>query len=325
MNQFDFRQLAQNIDTSNLMGCDCSFANIFLYQKKYNTTLQIHDNILFRYNQKDDGTTTFYFPIPLKSQNKESSSRDSSADSSNFLKTALGFIINNFEKPAFHLIPEAQKNQIDSCLKEFFPEHHVSWTECRDDADYLYLQSQMSELPGPVLQKKRNHINRFLRTYENRWSFNIFSAEPDKPVSSDDEKILKDILFVEEQWLLEKQNPENQANPDLQTELDIIKNALNNAAFLKLKGGVLYVDQKPVAMTLASPICDSVIDIHFEKALAEPAKNGAYAMINNQFAKTCNAFTYLNREEDLGIEGLRKAKLSYQPAVLLNKFFGPLN
>ena len=100
---------------------------------------------------------------------------------------------------------------------------------------------------------------------------------------------------------------------------------MKTAGLLKLKGGVLYIDEKPVAMTLASPISSLVLDIHFEKALSSVAKDGAYAVINNLFAKTCTNYKYLNREEDLGIEGLRKAKLSYKPALLLNKFFGSLN
>lgn len=95
MNQVDFNDLSQNLDTSSLMGCDSSFANIFLYQKKYNTSLQIYDNILFRYKQQKDGSTFFYFPIPIKTnvppKNDESES---------FIKTALTFILGNFEKPA---------------------------------------------------------------------------------------------------------------------------------------------------------------------------------------------------------------------------------
>lgn len=95
MNQVDFNDLSQNLDTSSLMGCDSSFANIFLYQKKYNTSLQIYDNILFRYNRQKDGSTFFYFPIPIKTnvppKNDESES---------FKKTALSFILGNFEKTA---------------------------------------------------------------------------------------------------------------------------------------------------------------------------------------------------------------------------------
>ena len=77
-------------------------------------------------------------------------------------------------------------------------------------------------------------------------------------------------------------------------------------------------------MTLASPISASVLDIHFEKSLSEPAKNGAYAAINQFFAQNCNFYEYLNREEDLGIPGLRKAKLSYKPDIILDKFSGIL-
>lgn len=317
MNQIDFNVLSQNLDTSSLMGCDSSFANIFLYQKKYNTTLQIHDNILFRYNQQKDGSIFFYFPIPIKTnvppKNDESES---------FIKTALTFILDNFPQPAFHLITQEQKNLIDSCLSQNFPNRSINWNSDRGDADYLYLQTELSELHGPVLQKKKNHINRFMRTYENRWSFKNFNLSDSTANEQNFSSIAQDILFVEEQWFTERNGQEN---PDLLAEFEIIKNALNNAKLLKLQGGVLYIDEKPVAMTLASPISPLVLDIHFEKALSLAAKDGAYAVINNLFAKTCTDYKYLNREEDLGIEGLRKAKLSYKPAMLLNKFFGSLN
>ena len=95
MNQVDFNDLSQNLDTSSLMGCDSSFANIFLYQKKYNTSLQIYDNILFRYKQQKDGSTFFYFPIPIKTNVPP---KNDEAES--FIKTALTFILGNFEKPA---------------------------------------------------------------------------------------------------------------------------------------------------------------------------------------------------------------------------------
>lgn len=315
-NNFDFTQLATTLDTSNLMGCDCSFANIFLYQKKYSTTLQIHDNILFRYNQQDDDSACFYFPIPLKTA---LASEKNGSFTSDFIKTALSHILTNFEKPRFQLITQDQKELIDSCLAQHFPGKTIQWNCDRGDADYLYLQSDLSDLPGPVLQKKKNHINRFMRTWENRWHFKCFS---DAKSETERTRLFSDVLAVEEQWFTERSGQENS---DLTAELEIIKNALKNAELLKMQGGVLYIDEKPVAMTLASPVSDSVLDIHFEKAISSAAKDGAYAVINNQFAKTCSAFTYLNREEDLGIEGLRKAKLSYKPAILLNKFYGSLN
>lgn len=85
-----------------------------------------------------------------------------------------------------------------------------------------------------------------------------------------------------------------------------------------LSGAVLYVDNKPVAMTLGSQISEKVYDVNFEKALRE--YDGVYAVINNEFAKTLTKYEYINREEDMGIEGLRKSKLSYNPIMILDRF-----
>ena len=80
----------------------------------------------------------------------------------------------------------------------------------------------------------------------------------------------------------------------------------------------VYVDNKPVAMTLGSEISDKVFDINFEKALRE--YEGVYAVINHEFAKTLTKYQYINREDDMGIEGLRKAKMSYNPHLILKMF-----
>ena len=85
-----------------------------------------------------------------------------------------------------------------------------------------------------------------------------------------------------------------------------------------VKGAVLYVDSKPVAMTLGSEISPKVYDINFEKALRE--YDGVYAVINNEFAKTLTQYEYINREEDMGLEGLKKSKLSYNPVIILDRW-----
>ena len=110
--------------------------------------------------------------------------------------------------------------------------------------------------------------------------------------------------------------------PVLKLELQSIELALKNAELLRFTGGVLYVKGEPAAMTLASPISDSVLDVIYEKAIEEYEKNGVYAVINQQFSKRNGSYLYLNREEDMGVEGLRKAKLSYKPTLILEKFYG---
>lgn len=308
MNLLDFEYLENNLDTKNLYGSDSCIANLFLLQKKYNTQLKIHKNILFRYYTGDENRTGYGFPIPLKA--------DSNTANPDFLKTALEFIFEDTSSqnhtPAFCLVTQEQKNQIDSCLAKYFPNRHISWKTNRDDCDYIYLRENLAELPGSHYQKKRNHISRFNRTYGTNWEFKAFPENP----------VFDDILNVAQKWFEEK---DGQNNPILQLEHQSIKYALENAELLRLRGGVLYIKEEAAAMTLASPISDSVLDVIYEKCTEEHERNGAYAVINQQFAKRNNSFLYFNREEDMGVEGLRKAKLSYKPSMILEKFYGQLS
>ncbi len=110
---------------------------------------------------------------------------------------------------------------------------------------------------------------------------------------------------------------------DLLIEQEIINYALDNFVFFArnagMSGGVLFVGDEPVAFCIASTLSPFVMDVHFEKCIAPFATDGGYAVINNEFAKTIRT-QYINREEDLGLEGLRKAKLSYYPEIVLGKF-----
>ena len=96
--------------------------------------------------------------------------------------------------------------------------------------------------------------------------------------------------------------------------------ALENLVSFDMRGILLYVDNKPVAMALGSEISPLCFDINFEKALTE--YDGSYSVINQEFAKRLTAYPYINREEDMGIEGLKKAKLSYHPAIIYDRYDG---
>ena len=91
-----------------------------------------------------------------------------------------------------------------------------------------------------------------------------------------------------------------------------------------MTGGLLYVDDKPAAFCVASLLSAAVTDVHFEKCLFEYARDGGYAVINNEFSKSVKT-EFINREEDLGIVGLRKAKLSYYPEEILEKYNGTIH
>lgn len=306
MNLLDFEFIAENLETSDLYGSDSSVANMYLLQKKYNTQFKIKKNILLRYYTGDENRTGYAFPLFLKSS-------DTILSLDEKLKLALELIFEDAaeEKRAvcFCLITQEQKNQIDSCLDRYFSNRRISWKTNRDDCDYVYLQKNLAELLGSNYQKKRNHIARFNRTYGTDWEFKYYPQND----------IKDDIIQVAETWFQEK---DGENILDLCLELESIKAALENHELFKLRGGVLYIHGKPAAMTLASPISADVLDVIYEKSIFEYEKDGAYAVINQQFAKRSDSFLYLNREEDMGIEGLRKAKLSYKPTIILDKFYG---
>ena len=207
-------------------------------------------------------------------------------------------------------------------IQDNFSNRLVNWNTDRADSDYLYFQKNLSELPGTTFHKKKNHISRFYRTFENVFAFKKFPEN----------KIESDMLSVAENWLEEKKQSTKILNEHADTETDdlkkledekeSIKTALECASIFSFTGGVLYINGQPVGMTLASPVSSDALDIIYEKVLLSVAKEGGYAAINQLFAKTCKGYIYLNREEDLGIEGLRKAKLSYHPDILLDKFYG---
>ena len=163
-------------------------------------------------------------------------------------------------------------------------------------------------MSGKKLHRKRNHISSFSRIYDD------VHFEELSPANA------PDALAVAEKWLDERIG---EPSADELGELDCIKKALAGMSVLGLSGGLLYVGNEPAAMTIVSRISASCADVHYEKAWGEYAQNGAFSVINRMFAASelipCD---YINREEDMGIPGLRTAKESYYPAFKLKKYYG---
>lgn len=307
MNLQDFEYLSSNLDSASLFGSDSSIANLFLLQEKYNTELKIQKNILLRYYYGVENRSGYGFPLPMKNAPE------------NWLKTALELIFDDAQaqnRPVrFCMITGEQKTLINDCLAQHFPNRTIAWKTNRNDCDYIYLRSNLADLPGSQYQKKRNHISRFNRTYGLCGTDWEFKSYPDNDIAAD-------ILTVSQKWYEEKNGESEEV---LRLEHQSIELALQNSELLNLRGGVLYIKGQPAAMTLAAPISPDVLDVIYEKSFGEYEHNGAYAVINQQFARRCTSFLYLNREEDMGVEGLRKAKLSYKPEMILEKFYGELS
>lgn len=291
----DAEKLYMAACSANLMGCTDSYANIILYRKKYGTQVcYCGGNVLRKYDaleatEKDISSTRTLYGFPIGTGD---------------MRAAIEFLhkdaAENGKPPAFPLLTDRQKLFLETKMPNKY-----TFTERRSDSDYVYLTKALAELPGGKYHKKKNHISQFMRKHPDA----VY-----RPLTTGN---AGDALSVEETWFAANGGA---GDYDKEAERGIISEALALLDVLNLSGGVLYADNKPIAMTIGSAITEKIADIHFEKAIPEYDRDGAYAVVNQEFAKTMTKYEYLNREEDMGIEGLRKAKLSYHPDILLAKW-----
>lgn len=182
----------------------------------------------------------------------------------------------------------------------------------RNSCDYIYDIENLATLPGRKYQRKRNHLNRFRQNH------------PDCRMVCIDESLLPEVEKMTAAWY------ESRRTPDTRDEYHLEQVALRRAfekwTELGLEGVALVEDGRILAMTAGSFLNENTFDVHFEKALEEV--DGAYAAINQAFAAYLHGkypnLRWLNREDDLGLPGLRKAKLSYYPDHLVVKFWANL-
>ena len=187
-------------------------------------------------------------------------------------------------------------------LEEAFP-GEFSYIPERDYFDYIYLREDLATLKGKKFQAKRNHVNKFKKQYA--YEYEPLTAE-----------LVPECLDFEAKWY--KANRTDDDQEELTDERKSMIFALNHFKELNLLGGAIRIDHKLVAFTFGSPINQDTFGVHVEKA--DTDYDGAYSIINQEFASRIpEQYVYVNREEDLGIPGLRKAKLSYNPTILLPK------
>jgi Uncharacterized conserved protein len=178
--------------------------------------------------------------------------------------------------------------------------------EDRDHADYIYLAEKLATLSGKKLHGKRNHINRFIE--DGNWSFEPMSSES-----------AVECLAMLDTWTLESRDV---LDVGLSAEHHAIQQAVEFFDALEMEGGILRRDGRLIAFTMGEKINSDTFNIHFEKAY--PDIQGAYPMINREFVRHIMEkhpeIVYINREDDMGIENLRQAKMSYHPEFLVKKF-----
>ena len=204
----------------------------------------------------------------------------------------------------FPLVIRGLERRHMAALETLYP-GGFSFTEDRDYADYVYEAERLQTLGGKKLHGKRNHINRFIE--EHDWRF----------------ERLTPALFPACRALLDRwAATEEDTDGSVAVEHRAIERAFAHYEALGLLGGALFAEGELVGFTIGEKLASDTFDVHFEKSLSEI--NGAYPMVNREFVKLiCSLdanIRYVNREDDMGLENLRKSKSSYDPCFLLEKF-----
>lgn len=265
--------------------CDLSFSNLCSWRFLYNTQFAIVDGFLV-FKFWAGGELAYMMPI-----------------GEGDLKKVLNDLIEDAhrENEPFCMLG------VCSCMREeleaIMP-GQFTFTADRDYADYIYLRSDLATLKGKKFQSKRNHINKFRNMYPDH---EYTPITPDK---------IQECMELEAKWCKANDCDKQEGTGN---ERRALTYALEHFEELGLTGGILYVNGEIAAFTFGMPINKETFGVHVEKA--DTNIEGAYTMINYEFANRIpEQYTYINREEDLGIEGLRKAKLSYQPETILEKY-----
>lgn len=266
--------------------CDLSFANLYGWSLKYSTSYAIAgDHLFIRFSSPHRSHPAYLLPL----------SRSGAC-----ITSSLELLKDEAKQGGYPLVVMGITALCREHLEAICPET-FTFLEDEGAADYIYLREKLVTLSGKSLQSKRNHINKFEKLY------------PDYVYEPLSEANLPECLRMEELWL-----DQHGAEEDEEQEREVIQRLLKDFSALQLSGGLLRVGGEVVAFTLGSPINADTFDVHIEKANRD--YEGAYTMINRCFSASIpEQYTYINREEDLGIEGLRKAKLSYKPELVLQK------
>lgn len=291
----DFKplELAQKPEFEKLLfdgaerGCEHSFVNLYIWGRQ---SAAFHQgNLVFfsHFNRKS------VYPFPVGKD----------------LKPTLDAIIEDAKERGIACRLTGMTQDDCALLERLYPgqfRYHFD----RDFFDYVYDINELAELAGRKHQKKRNHLNRFLQEHPD------YTVEP---IANDN---LPDVEKVVQQWYENRlaQDP----TADLHMEKAAIQKALRDRKALGMEGLLLRDGEQLLAMTMGNRISEDTFDVNFEKAV-DP---GAYPAINREFARYLREkhpdIRWLNREDDMGLEGLRKAKLAYYPDHMIEKHWACL-
>lgn len=271
-------------------GCEYSFANLCLWGRQQIAYLHGCAVFFSHYNGRS------LYPFPIGPGDK---------------KAAIEALMADAEERGIPCriacICEHDREELEAMFPGVFTVRPI-----RDTADYVYDVNDLADLKGRKFQRKRNHFNRFRLNH------------PDYTIEPITAGNLEETREMVEDWFDAKavSNPDG----DYLLERIALERAFCKYSELGLEGILLREDGRILAMTMGSFLSPDTVDVHFEKAREDV--DGAYAAINSEFARYLRSkyecLRFLDREDDMGLEGLRRAKLSYNPHHMVDKYWACL-
>ena len=269
-------------------GCEYNFANLYLWGRQRAAFLE--DSLVFfsQFNQR----SVYLFPV-CKGE----------------VKPVIDAIIHDAQTRDIPCRLTSLTHEDCDLLEALYPDkfrfHHD-----RSSFDYIYNIEDLATLKGKKFQKKRNHLNKFKQLHPN------YRLEP---ITDENAPQVEDML---QRWY--KQRLEADPNGDYYMEQVAIARAMRHRDELDMDGMVLMDGEEILAMTLGSHLAANTFDVQFEKAIDETAYVAMCSGFAGYLMEKYPDLQFLNREDDLGIEGLRKSKLAYNPVMLIEKHWACL-
>ena len=269
-----------------------NFTNLYMWREPYHLRLAVEDDVLYLTSEWE-GRITALQPIGAAEK----------------IPGAVGNLLDYFRNIGRPLCFSGIERSFADVL-ERYEGASFDIRPDRDNFDYVYSSESLIKLAGRKYHSKKNHLNAFRKMY------------PQAEYLPITEEIVILCKLELNSWY--KQHlQEDPADPFIAYERAAIIEVLNNFKDFGLKGGAIRLDGRIVAFTFGEQLNRDTAVIHVEKA--DPEVRGAYPAINQGFVEhEWSHMTYINREEDMGLEGLRKAKESYKPVKMIEKFFAAL-
>ena len=265
--------------------CEYSFTNLYIWRKGCGIEYAMYKDVIIIRRLDIDNSYNFFQPIGYEKKD---------------LKEIIDVLIVYSQENNFNFIFKNVERPFMEELKTLYEDDFII-EEDRDNFDYIYESEKLILLPGKNYHNKKNHYNSFIKNYD-------FYTEP---LSLEN---LEECITASKEWC-----HKNDCKGYLLYELRAIQDILINKDKLDFIGMVVYVDNKIAAFTLGEIMNDDMAIVHIEKADSDV--KGLYAYINKTFVENyLSSVPFINREQDLGVEGLRKAKKSYLPIKLEPKY-----